>query len=111
MRCLGCKAWKDGKCLAGVSPYVSKKESDGIGCACNTRTVEKLIREHQMTNRKHLHLLSDQELADWIINFNPQRPCPRPKDMFGDECLRKTCKKCIIEWLNSPYENEKDGSI
>lgn len=45
MRCLGCKAWKDGKCLAGVVPYKSKKEADGVGCNCNTRTIDKKIRE------------------------------------------------------------------
>ena len=45
MRCLGCKAWKDGKCIAGVVPYKSKKEADGVGCNCNTRTIDKKIRE------------------------------------------------------------------
>ena len=45
MRCLGCKAWKNGKCLAGIVPYRSKKEKDGVGCACNLSTVEKLMRD------------------------------------------------------------------
>ena len=50
MRCLGCKAWKDGKCLAGVVPYKSKKEVDGVGCNCNTRTIDKRMREWGTTS-------------------------------------------------------------
>jgi len=45
MRCLGCKAYKEGKCTAGVTPYKSKLESDGVGCRLNRKSVEKRLRE------------------------------------------------------------------
>ena len=55
MRCLGCKAWKDGKCLAGVVPYKSKNEADGVGCNCNTRTIDKKIREKEIGKNGNVH--------------------------------------------------------
>ena len=66
MRCKGCKAWEDGKCIAGITPYQSKKEIDGIGCACNTRTVEKLIRKNKKTNADRIRSMTDEELAKWL---------------------------------------------
>ena len=68
MRCLGCKAWKDGKCLAGVTPYRSKNKTDGIGCACNTRTVEKLLRQNRKTNADRIRSMSDEELAEFMCH-------------------------------------------
>ena len=55
MRCLGCKAWKDGICIAGVVPYKSKNEADGVGCNCNTRTVDKKIREKESGKNGNVH--------------------------------------------------------
>ena len=55
MRCLGCKAWKNGICIAGIKPYKSKNESDGIGCNCNKKTVEKRMRENNGSERWYLH--------------------------------------------------------
>jgi len=68
MRCLGCKAWKDGKCLAGVTPYRSKIKTDGIGCACNTRTVEKLLRQNRKTNADAIRDMTDEELAEFMCH-------------------------------------------
>ena len=62
MRCLGCKAWKDGKCLAGVVPYKSKKESDGVGCNFNTRTIDKRLREKGAAS-----------MGIYIPNMNPEQ--------------------------------------
>ena len=46
MRCVGCWAWNGEKCLAGITPHVSKKKEDGVGCRSNTRTVNKRLREN-----------------------------------------------------------------
>lgn len=46
MRCLGCMAYKDEKCTAGIIPYKSKKETDGVGCNCNRKTVAKRIKQN-----------------------------------------------------------------
>lgn len=48
MRCPVCEANKDGKCMAGVIPYKSKKSVDGIGCNLNRRTVKKRMRGENM---------------------------------------------------------------
>lgn len=48
MRCPVCEANKDGKCMAGVIPYKSKKSVDGIGCNLNRRTVKKRMRDENM---------------------------------------------------------------
>lgn len=66
MRCLGCKAWKDGKCLVGVKPYQLKREKDGFGCAYNTRTVEKLMRQNRKTNADRIRAMTDKELSVFL---------------------------------------------
>ena len=101
MRCLGCKAWKNGKCLAGIVPYQSKKEKDGIGCACNTKTVEKLMREHVKRNGDLVRGMTNEQLADLF-----QYPSCPPG--FTLRCqLGKgdgVCKRCWFEWLEMEVE-------
>ena len=96
MRCLGCKAWKDGKCLAGVTPYRSKNERDGIGGACNTRTVEKLIRQNRKTNADRIRSMTDDELADLWWERVDCGECPVHRDcrMTGQDC-----KELALGWL------------
>lgn len=53
MRCPVCEANKDGKCMAGVVPYKSKRELDGIGCNMNRRTVNKKMKE--VSNGRNLY--------------------------------------------------------
>lgn len=45
MKCNECNAARDGECKAGVVPYILRNGE--IGCSCNTRQVEKYMREKQ----------------------------------------------------------------
>ena len=110
MRCLGCKAWKDGKCLAGVTPYRSKNERDGTGCACNTRTVEKLMRQNRKTNADRIRAMSDEELGELLEAFTynvttcPKEKCHLDAVSIFEPLDREACKKCWLDWLRQEGE-------
>lgn len=103
MRCLGCKAWKDGKCLAGVTPYRSKNERDGTGCACNTRTVEKLLRQNRKTNADRIRSMTDEELAEFIAYSTSCETCVVRKG-GSYECHNTNCSTAWLDWLKEEAE-------
>lgn len=45
MKCNECKAAYNGKCKAGIIPYVLRCGEKG--CCCNTKQVEKYMRDEQ----------------------------------------------------------------
>lgn len=102
MRCAGCKAWKNEKCLAGVVPYESKYKGDGVGCSCNRVTVEKLMRERR-TRYARLHNMSVEELAKWILRVvtccdnKIRERCPKQCYLY-DYC-NGTGKESLEQWL------------
>lgn len=105
MRCLGCKAWKDGKCLAGVVPYKSKKEADGVGCNCNTRTIDKKIREKESDKNGNVHFYSSTSVPiitnyDRVIRKTPEELVKHLACQWK-ECknMDADCEKCLLDWL------------
>lgn len=55
MRCAGCIANSNGVCLAGRSPYTSKKDLFGPGCSFNRTTVKKRLRDRNITIEEVQH--------------------------------------------------------
>lgn len=104
MRCKRCKAWEDGKCIAGITPYQSKKEIDGIGCACNTRTVEKLIRKNKKTIADRIRAMADEELAKTFADYISCHNCPIPYCEVRFTMERLECQANWLDWLRQEVE-------
>lgn len=54
-----------------------------------------------MTNADRIRQMSDEELASWYVikcTIMMKRDCPKPY---------KTCKDCILEWLQQEAEYER----
>lgn len=89
---IGC-TWAFGTSLPHEEFHVFEGEylyCVGIVCDVNTKPYKP------MTNGDRIRAMSDEELAE----FNSF--CP----FIDEECARKGCITCVLEWLKQPVEDE-----
>ena len=77
-------------------------KSKDNSCNCknnNSRDNKPVYRyDNRQTNADRIRQMSDEELASWYVikcTIMMKRDCPKPY---------KTCKDCILEWLQQEAE-------
>lgn len=74
----------------------------------------KLTEQNQQTRYERIRSMSVEELADKILasdicsNIDFCQEFPNCQNLMekGEEILDEMCKKCLIQWLNSPEKKE-----
>lgn len=74
----------------------------------------KLTEQNQQTRYERIHSMSVEELADKILasdicsNIDSCQEFPKCQNLIekGEEIPDEMCKKCLIQWLNSPEKKE-----
>ena len=56
------------------------------------------------TNADHIRSMTDEELAEFIPNWSYTDAC-KCGEHYVD--CNNECEKCVAEWLQQPYEEEK----
>lgn len=86
-----CVYYADGKC--------KKYGGDGVVSYC----VLGPCSDERKSNADRIRNMTDEELANWIINIDTDHPCP-PDGSCA--CMNNNCMNGWLDWLKQEAETE-----
>ena len=66
------------------------------------------------TNADRIRAMSDEELAQWLNSFGGDLFCLNKKECVelvdaDKDIPAERCQRCVMDWLQQPAEDRKDG--
>lgn len=77
--------------------------ADHSECAAFNKSVD----DKPMTNADRIRAMSDEELVDFLNNFNVCDTRSNEKCRF---VFLADCWECVLDWLRQPAEEKEDGN-